>query len=181
MSRIGNTPISLPTDVTLTVVGSEGTVKGPKGTLTIPLQRGLKIEQAEGVVKVVRASDSRQIKAWHGLVRSMLQNAVEGVSKGYQKRMKIIGTGYRVQTKGSGLTLAVGLSHTVDVNPLPGVVLKTEGTDTIVIDGIDKQAVGQMAANLRAIRPPEVYKGKGIRYEGEYIKLKAGKTAASTS
>lgn len=179
MSRIGSKPISVPQGVTVSVSEAGITVSGAKGTLDIPLYPHVSITQTDDTLMVVRAKEDRQTRAFHGLTRSLLAGAVIGVVSGYSKRMKVVGTGYRVQMKGSGVTLAVGLSHTVDAEPLPGVTLKVEGQDTIVVEGIDKQAVGQMAANLRAIRPPEPYKGKGVRYEDEYIKLKPGKTAAS--
>jgi len=179
MSRIGNTPISLPSGVSITLSTDQVQVIGPKGTVAVPLFKGIKVAQEDAQLMVSRTNNLRQVKAWHGLVRSLLNNAVEGVSAGFQKRMKVVGTGYRAQVKGGGLSLSVGLSHAVDVKPLVGTTLKLEGNDIIVVDGIDKAIVGQMAADLRAVRPPEVYKGKGIRYEDEYIKLKPGKTAAA--
>ena len=179
MSRIGNTPISLPTGVTVTLTADQVQVAGTKGSVAVPLYKGIKVEQKDSELLVSRTNNLRQVKAWHGLVRSLLNNAVIGVSAGFQKRMKVVGTGYRAQSKGGGLSLAVGLSHTVDIQPLAGTTLKLEGTDTIIVDGVDKAVVGQMAANLRAVRPPEVYKGKGIRYEEEHIKLKPGKTATA--
>lgn len=179
MSRIGNTPISMPSGVSVTLSADQVQVTGPKGSVAVPLFKGIKVEQKEAELQVSRSNNLRQVKAWHGLVRSLLNNAVQGVSTGFQKRMKIVGTGYRAQSKGGGLSLAVGLSHAVDIQPLNGTTLKLEGTDTIIVEGIDKAIVGQMAADLRAIRPPEVYKGKGIRYEDEYIKLKPGKTATA--
>ncbi len=178
MSRIGNKPISIPTGVTVTVTGDKVMVKGPKGELTSPLQPGITAKVVENEVQISRADDEGQTKAYHGLVRSLIANNILGVTEGFQKTLKLVGTGYRVAAKGTGLSLSVGFSHQVEFDTVPGVTLKVEGSDTIIISGIDKQSVGQVAANIRKIRPPEPYKGKGIRYEDEVVRRKAGKTAA---
>lgn len=178
MSRIGRTAIPVPNGVTLEIQADEMFVKGPKGQLTIPTYRGIKVELVEGEIKVERTNDNLQTKAYHGLVRSLLNNHVLGVTTGYKKTLKLIGTGYRVQQQGQGMSITVGFSHPVIVSPMDGVTFKVEGNDTIIIEGIDKQKVGQMAANIRAIKPPEPYKGKGIRYEDEYVLRKQGKAAA---
>lgn len=178
MSRIGNKPVALPTTVTLSVAEDVVTVKGPKGELTVGLFPGIIVEVIDQEVKISRTNDERQTKAFHGLVRSMIKNTIEGVNKGYRKTMQLIGTGYRVAAKGQGLNLALGFSHPVAFEPVKGILFTVEGSDIIHIDGIDKHMVGQVAANLRKIRPPEPYKGKGIRYKDEVIKLKPGKAAA---
>ncbi|GIK84065.1 MAG: 50S ribosomal protein L6 [Patescibacteria group bacterium] len=178
MSRIGLKAISVPQGVTITVSGSTVAVNGPKGQLTVETLPGITVTVAEGLVSVTRSNDEKQTKAYHGLVRSLINNAVAGVSTGFKKTLKLIGTGYRAKAQGAGIQLAVGYSHPVDFAPLPGVTLKVEGTDTIHIEGIDRQAVGQVAANIRKIRPPEPYKGKGIRYEDEEVRRKQGKAAA---
>jgi large subunit ribosomal protein L6 len=178
MSLIGKQPISIPQGVTVSIEGKEVVVKGPKGQLTVPILNGIsaKVEGDQLVIEQIKKS--LQTNAFHGLMRSLLANHVVGVTSGFSKTLKLIGTGYRVQAKGAGISLAVGYSHQVEVMPEQGVTLKVEGNDTVVITGIDKQAVGQMAANIRKIKPPEPYKGKGIRYEGEFVKIKPGKTAA---
>lgn len=178
MSRIGNKPIIVPTDVSLTLSESEVSVKGPKGELTSPISAGIVVKVAENQVQVSRKNDEGQTKAYHGLVRSLIENNIIGVSQGYQKTLKLVGTGYRVAAKGANLSLSVGFSHQVDFMAVEGVTLKVEGNDTIIISGIDKQKIGQVAANIRKIRPPEPYKGKGIRYDDEVVRRKAGKTAA---
>lgn len=153
-------------------------VKGPKGQLSAPLFPGITVKVEENEIMVGRTSDEKQTKAFHGLVRSLLENHVLGVTEGYKKTLKLVGTGYRVSPKGQGLSLAVGFSHPVDFAGVTGVKLTAEGSDTIHIEGIDKHMVGQVAANIRAIKPPEPYKGKGIRYEDEVVRRKQGKAAA---
>jgi large subunit ribosomal protein L6 len=178
MSKIGKRAVSLPSGVTAEVSAEVVTIKGPKGLLSVTALSGISVNVQPDKLEVVRANDERQTRANHGLMRSLLQNAVSSVTTGYAKTLKLIGTGYRVAAKGKGLQLSVGFSHPVDVMPLSDkIVLRVEGNDTIQIDGIDKQLVGQMAANIRGIRPPEAYKGKGIRYIDEHVKLKPGKTA----
>jgi len=178
MSRIGLKAISVPQGVTVTVNGSIVDIKGPKGQLSVEVLPGITVEVADGEVNVTRSNDEKQIRAFHGLIRSLINNSVLGVTEGFKKTLKLIGTGYRVKAQGAGIQLAVGFSHPVDFAPEAGVTLKVEGTDTIQIEGIDKQAVGQVAANIRKIRPPEPYKGKGIRYVDEEVKRKQGKAAA---
>lgn len=178
MSRIGRKPISIPSGVTVTVANSVVTVKGPKGELNTPLLSNITAEVANDEVVVTRSAEDKQTRASHGLIRSLIANSVEGVTQGYKKTLKLVGTGYRAQAKGAGISLAVGFSHPVDVAPHQGISLKVEGQDTIHIEGIDKHLVGQVAANIRMIRPPEPYKGKGIRYEDEVVRKKQGKAAA---
>ncbi len=179
MSRIGKKTISVPSGVTVTVQPTQVTVAGPKGSLVAPLFEGITVAVADALVTVSRTNEEIQTRAYHGLVRSLIACNIKGVTEGYKKTLKLVGTGYRVTQKGAGLSLAVGYSHPVDVAAMPGITLKVEGNDTIAIDGIDKQLVGQVAADIRAIRPPEPYKGKGVRYENEVVKTKPGKTAAS--
>lgn len=178
MSKIGRVPISIPNGVTVTVESDQIVVKGPKGELSTPLVKGISVAVQENEVVVTRANDEIQTKALHGLIRSLVKNTIEGVSNGYKKTLKLVGTGYRVSQKGQGISLSVGFSHPVDVVPVNGVKVTVEGQDTIHVEGIDKQAVGQMASNIRKVRPPEPYKGKGIRYENEEVRRKQGKTAA---
>lgn len=177
MSRIGRKSIALPAGVTLTSSATEIVVKGPKGELKIPALAGISVEVADGKVQVSRSNEERQTRAYHGLIRSLIENAVMGVHEGFKKTLKLVGTGYRVATRGQGLTLSLGFSHPVNVDAVAGVKFGVEGNDTIHIEGIDKQLVGQVAANIRKIRPPEPYKGKGVRYEDEVVRRKAGKTA----
>lgn len=168
--------MAIPAGVTLTQTGDVMSVKGSKGELTVQVPVGITVSVAEGEVKIDRARDDRQDRANHGLIRSLLNNAIIGVSEGYSKTLKLIGTGYRAQAQGQGLRLALGFSHPVDVAAVPGVTFKVENQDTIVITGIDKQVIGQVAANIREIRPPEPYQGKGVRYEDEVVRRKQGKT-----
>lgn len=178
MSLIGKQPITIPAGVTVSIDDKVITVKGSKGQLTTPVFEGINVKVDGDQIIVEQTKSARETNALHGLTRSLLSNNVQGVSGGFKKTLKLLGTGYRVQAKGNGLSLAVGYSHQVDVTPEAGITLKVEGNDTIVIEGVDKQAVGQMAANIRKIKPPEPYKGKGIRYENEFVKIKPGKTAA---
>jgi large subunit ribosomal protein L6 len=177
MSRIGRKAITLPAGVTATVSEQEVVVKGPKGELKVELLPGISVQVNEGVLSVTRANEERQTRAFHGLVRSLLENAVIGVHEGFKKTLKLVGTGYRVALKGQGLSLSLGFSHPVEFAAIDGVKLTIEGNDTINIEGIDKQLIGQVAANIRKIRPPEPYKGKGVRYSDEVVRRKAGKTA----
>lgn len=178
MSRIGKKAITLPAGVTVSVVEQEAVVKGPKGELKVGLFPAIAIEVADGKLSVVRSNEERQTRAFHGLVRSLIENAIGGVHEGYKKTLKLVGTGYRVTAKGQGLSLSLGFSHPVNIDAVTGIKLGVEGNDTIHIEGIDKQLVGQVAANIRKIRPPEPYKGKGVRYSDEVVRRKAGKTAS---
>lgn len=177
MSRIGRQPIPIPQGVEVTVQGSTVTIKGPKGSLTREFHPDMKIIHEDGVLRVERPSDQRHHRALHGLTRSLLANMVTGVSQGYTKSLELVGVGYRVQKEGEGIVLSVRFSHPVRVEPLPGVTLEVEGNNRIHVRGIDKQAVGQMAAQIRAVRPPNIYTGNGIRYLGEEVRLKPGKSA----
>jgi large subunit ribosomal protein L6 len=177
MSKIGRTPISIPDKVKVDIKDNSVQVRGPKGELEAPVYEGIKVEIKDEEIQVHRDSDKKQIRAYHGLVRSLINNHIKGVTEGYKKTLKMVGTGYRVQKKGANLTVTVGLSHPVEIEAVEGINLDIEGNDTIYVSGIDKQKVGQVAADIRAIRPPEPYKGKGIRYDGEVVKLKPGKAA----
>lgn len=178
MSRIGKKTIKLASSHKVDIGVDVVTLTGPKGTLKVNLPSGIKVSHENSELSVTVTNKLRQTKAYHGLVRSLLNNAVIGTLSGYQKTLKLVGTGYRVQSKGKGISLAVGFSHAVDYQPPQDVTLKVEGNNIIHVEGVDKQAVGQVAAKIRAIRPPEVYKGKGVRYADEVVKLKPGKTTA---
>ncbi|WP_433052443.1 50S ribosomal protein L6 [Dactylosporangium sp. CS-033363] len=176
MSRIGRKPITVPAGVDIKVDGARVTVKGPKGELSHTLAEPITIERAEdGTFSVVRPNDERKSKELHGLSRTLVSNMVIGVTEGYRKSLEIAGTGYRVTAKGSDLEFALGFSHPVLVTPPPGITFTVEKPTVFHIAGIDKQQVGEVAANIRKIRPPEPYKGKGVRYQGEVIRRKAGK------
>jgi len=175
MSRIGKLPIPLPTGVTVEINGQDVAVKGTKGELKITVSEPIKVSQEDGNVIVSRPDDEAVSKSLHGLTRSLIANNVQGVSEGFTKNLEIVGTGYRAAAKGSDLELSLGFSHPVIVTPPAGVSLAVEGNTKIIVSGIDKQAVGEMAANIRKLRKPEPYKGKGVRYEGERVRRKAGK------
>jgi large subunit ribosomal protein L6 len=175
MSRIGLTPITVPESVTVTITGTEIAVKGPKGEMHLAVPRGINVTQEEQLLKVTRANDAIQSKANHGLIRSLLFNLVAGVTEGFTKKLEMVGTGYRARKQGTGLVISAGYSHPVEFPAPEGVNLDMEGETVIVVTGINKQAVGEAAAKIRAIRKPEPYKGKGIRYQGEVIRRKAGK------
>ena len=176
MSRIGKLPIVIPAGVDVKITaGNEVTVKGPKGTLTRKLSADMNIAQENGQLTVTRPNDLKRFKALHGLTRTLLNNMVVGVTEGYVKRLEINGTGYRAAKSGKKLQLSLGYSHPVEMTDPDGVESAVEGTNKITISGIDKEKVGQYAANIREKRPPEPYKGKGIKYENEYIRRKAGK------
>ena len=180
MSRIGSQPVTLPKGVEVSIDGREVSVKGPRGTLTWSFHPDMIVSSEDGTVKVQRPSDKREHRALHGLTRSLLANMVIGVSDGFEKTLDLVGVGYRVQESGEGVRLSVMLSHNVEVHPGEGVSLEVEGNNLIRVRGIDKQAVGQIAAEIRAVRPPNPYTGKGIRYRGEQVKLKPGKSARRT-
>jgi len=175
MSRIGKLPVSIPKGVTVAIDGNTVKVKGPKGELTRQFAQGITVGQEGETLKVGRASDEENHKALHGLSRTLLANMVEGVTKGYQKTLEISGVGYKAEVKPFGLQLALGFSHAIQYKAPAGVKLSAPQPTTIVIDGADKEKVGQVAAELRNLRPPEPYKGKGIKYQGEVIRRKAGK------
>ena len=176
MSRIGRKPITVPAGVDIKVDGARVTVKGPKGELSHTLAEPITIERSEdGTFNVVRPNDERKSKELHGLSRTLISNMVVGVTEGYRKSLEIAGTGYRVTAKGSDLEFALGFSHPVVVTPPTGITFTVERPTLFHIAGIDKQQVGEVAANIRKIRPPEPYKGKGVRYQGEVIRRKAGK------
>jgi large subunit ribosomal protein L6 len=178
MSRIGNAPIELPKGVEVKVDRGVVRVKGPKGEMTYATRPEITVKVDDGQIVVSRSSEVKQHRAYHGLTRALVANMVQGVSEGYRKALQIVGVGYRADMRGQDLVLNVGYSHEV-VYPQPdGITLTTPTQTQIVVEGIDKQKVGQVAAELRAVRPPEPYKGKGIRYEGEHVRRKAGKTGA---
>jgi large subunit ribosomal protein L6 len=177
MSRIGRLPIPVPSGVEVALDGQSVTVKGPKGSLSITVAEPIKIERAEnGTLQVTRPDDQRSSRALHGLTRSLVANMVVGVTDGYAKPMEIRGVGYRVAAKGSDLEFALGYSHPVPVLAPDGISFEVQSPTKFVVRGIDKQKVGEVAANIRKLRKPDPYKGKGVRYEGEQIKLKVGKT-----
>jgi large subunit ribosomal protein L6 len=176
MSRIGRKPIPVPVGVDVTIDGPTVTVKGPKGQLAHTLAEPIKAEQGDdGQLYVSRPNDERRAKELHGLSRTLVSNMVVGVTEGYRKTLEIAGTGYRVQAKGSDLEFALGFSHPVVVQPPDGITFTVERPTLFHVAGIDKQLVGEVAANIRKIRPPEPYKGKGVKYQGEVIRRKAGK------
>lgn len=177
MSRIGKQPIQIPEEITVSVTDDQVVIKGPKGELKHKLFPELKVEIEGHKVLISQKKESDKTKALHGLLRSLVANAVEGLSKGYEKRLELVGTGYRVKKEGEKLTLSLGFSHPVVIEPLEDTSLEIEGEKKIIIKGIDKQKVGQMAASIRALRKPEPYKGKGIRYEDEIVRRKPGKAA----
>ena len=175
MSRIGRMPIPVPSGVTVNITKSKVTVTGPKGELHQSVHPDMSIKLDNDSLIVLRPSDGREHRSMHGLTRSLLANMVEGVSKGFEKELEIVGVGYRAEKTGDNLVIRVGYSHTVEVLPLSGISLDVEGGTRIKVAGISKEFVGEMAAQIRAIRPPDAYKGKGIRYAGEVVRLKPGK------
>ena len=180
MSRIGRKPVEVPSGVKVSLEGRSVRLEGPKGKLSWEIPQGIKVEVSGAKAVISRSSDDAQTKALHGLTRALLANMVTGVAKGYERRLEIEGVGYRAAMKGKTISLSVGFSHTVEVEPLPGVEISAPEPTKVIVKGIDKQAVGQMAATIRGVRPPEPYKGKGIRYEGEVIRRKAGKAFVSS-
>ena len=175
MSRIGKLPVTIPSGVNITLNGNTITVKGPKGELTRDLPADMKISQENGTITVTRPSDEANHKALHGLSRTLIANMVEGVTKGFSKSLDIVGVGYKAETRPYGLQLALGFSHPVEYRAPKGIKLTAPAPTQIVIEGANKEVVGQVAAELRSLRPPEPYKGKGIKYTGEQIRRKAGK------
>ena len=177
MSRIGRTPIAVPAGVTVTVAdGNVVTVKGPLGVLTNTFNSALTISQEGAVINVTRPNDEKEMRSLHGLTRTLLNNMVEGVTNGFAKKLEIVGVGYRVEKQGAKLVLGLGYSHPVVFEEKDGVKFEVPDNTTIIVKGIDKQAVGQVAAVIRSKRPPEPYLGKGVKYSGEKIRRKAGKT-----
>ena len=168
-------PIALPNGVSAEVSGQSVKVKGPKGELALEIREPIKVVLEDNTIIVTRPDDEAASKALHGLSRTLIANNVQGVASGFTKSLEIIGTGYRAASKGSNIELALGLSHPVVVTPPAGITLRVEGNNKIIVSGISKQAVGEVAAKIRKLRAPEPYKGKGIRYEGEYVRRKAGK------
>jgi large subunit ribosomal protein L6 len=177
MSRIGRSPIDVPTGVSVSISPGRVMVNGPLGELTQAVPPRIAIEQSEGTITVTRPSDRGEDRALHGLTRTLVANMVEGVTKGYEKRLEIQGVGYRASLRGTALELNVGFSHPVVKDAPAGITYEVPTQTEIVVKGIDKQQVGQIAAEIRKVRPPEPYKGKGIRYQGEYVRRKVGKRA----
>jgi len=176
MSRIGKVPVPVPAGVDVSIDGAEVTVKGPKGTLTHSVAEPIVVERAEdGAIAVQRPDDERRSRSLHGLTRTLIANMVQGVTAGYEKRLEIVGTGYRVQARGTDLEFALGYSHPITVKAPEGITFTTDGPTRFVVQGIDKQQVGEVAANIRKLRKPDPYKGKGVRYAGEQIRRKVGK------
>jgi large subunit ribosomal protein L6 len=175
MSRIGRLPIAVPVGVTVKIEKNQVSVKGPKGELSQTFSPGMAIKLEDNKLTVSRPNDTKQNKALHGLTRALLNNMVTGVTQGWEKRLEIVGVGFRAEKTGEKLVLRLGFSHTVEVTPLPGVALNIDGPSKIRVSGLNKETVGEMAAELRGIRPPDAYKGKGIRYAGEAVRIKPGK------
>jgi large subunit ribosomal protein L6 len=178
MSRIGKKPVTLPKGVNLDLQGSTVAVKGPKGELRRTLHPEMKVSLKDGTFTVERPSEDKRHKALHGLTRTLVQNMVEGVSKGFSKTLEIQGVGYKAEAKPYGVNLIVGYSHPVKYEAPKGIKISVENNTVVKVEGADKEVVGQVAAELRSVRPPEPYKGKGIRYQGEQVRRKAGKTGA---
>jgi len=178
MSRIGKKPVTVPKGVTLDLQGQVVAVKGPKGELRRTLHPEMRLALADGVLTVARPSEDKRHKALHGLTRTLVQNMVDGVAKGFNKTLEIQGVGYKAEAKPYGVNLIVGFSHPVKYEAPKGIKISVENNTVVKIEGADKEIVGQVAAELRAVRPPEPYKGKGIRYQGEHVRRKAGKTGA---
>jgi len=181
MSRIGRKPLYLPETVKVEILDGSLKFTGPKGTLESVIPAGIKVAQTENVLNFTRENDIPAVRALHGLARRLAQNCVTGVTEGFAKDLQLLGTGYRVAASGNGLTLSLGFSHPVIFKNVPGINITVEGQDKIHISGIDKQLVGQVAANIRELKKPEPYKGKGIRYSDEVVIKKQGKTATKTA
>jgi large subunit ribosomal protein L6 len=175
MSRIGKMPVSVPKGVTITQDGSTITVKGPRGELKRTLPADMQVAVTADTVTVTRPSDEQRHKALHGLTRSLIANMVEGVTKGFTKTLDIVGVGYKAEVRPYGLQMALGYSHPIEVRAPAGIKLTAPNPTTVIVDGADKEIVGQIAAEIRSLRPPEPYKGKGVKYQGEVIRRKAGK------
>ncbi|HSS91982.1 MAG TPA: 50S ribosomal protein L6 [Streptosporangiaceae bacterium] len=175
MSRIGRMPVPIPSGVDVTIDGRAVTVTGPKGKLSLEVAEPIEVAQNDGIITVTRPNDEGNVRALHGLSRSLVANMVTGVTEGYRKTLEIVGVGYRVQAKGPNLEFSLGFSHPVTVSPPEGITLRVETPTRLVVEGIDKQQVGEVAANIRKLRKPDPYKGKGLRYSGEHIRRKVGK------
>lgn len=175
MSRIGKNPVPVPSGVTVTIDGSRITVKGPKGELSRELPASMQLSQENGTIVVSRPSDEPQHKSLHGLTRTLIANMIEGVTKGYSRTLEITGVGYKAEPRPYGLQLALGYSHQIEFKAPPGIKLTTPNPTTVVVEGSSKELVGQVAAEIRSLRKPEPYKGKGVKYQGEQIRRKAGK------
>jgi large subunit ribosomal protein L6 len=176
MSRIGRMPVTVPSGVDVSINGRAVTVKGPKGELSLEVAAPIEVQQSDGTITVTRPTDDGPVRALHGLSRSLIANMVTGVTEGYHKTLEIVGVGYRVQAKGKDLEFSLGYSHPVPVAAPDGISFRVETPTRFVVEGIDKQQVGEVAANIRKLRKPDPYKGKGVRYQGEQIRRKAGKT-----
>ncbi len=179
MSRIGNAPVTVPSGVDVTINGATVTVKGSRGSLSRTFSDKVSFVRDEAVVKVSRSDDARDSKALHGLSRALLQNMVVGVSEGFRRELTMVGVGYRAAAAGKGVELLVGFSHPVKVEAIEGITFEVPEPTRIIITGIDKELVGQVAANIRSVRPPEPYKGKGIKYSDEVVRRKAGKSGVA--
>jgi large subunit ribosomal protein L6 len=175
MSRIGRTPVAIPAGVDVSINGREVTVNGPRGSLSLEVAAPIEVSQADGAITVTRPNDEGEIRALHGLSRSLIANMVTGVTAGFSKTLEIVGVGYRVQARGRDLEFSLGFSHPVPVTAPEGITLRVESPTRFVVEGIDKQQVGEVAANIRKLRKPDPYKGKGVRYQGEQIRRKVGK------
>ena len=175
MSRIGRLPVTIPSAVNVSVDGQDITVKGPKGELALTVPAPITVEQGDGALEVKRPNDERDSRSLHGLTRTLINNMVLGVTEGYEKKLEIVGTGYRVAAKGSNLEFALGYSHPITVEPPAGITFAVETPTKFAVQGIDKQLVGEVAANIRKLRKPEPYKGKGVKYAGEVVRRKVGK------
>ena len=176
MSRIGRLPIEIPAGVDVKIDGSAVSVKGPKGELALTVASPIEVKIEDGQLLVTRPDDERESRSLHGLTRTLIANQIIGVTTGYSKGLEIVGTGYRVAAKGASLEFALGYSHSITVDPPAGISFAVEGNTKLTVHGIDKQAVGEVAANIRKLRKPEPYKGKGVRYAGEVVRRKAGKS-----
>lgn len=178
MSRIGKQPITIPAGVDVKIEGSSVSVKGPKGTLSKNLHKDIKIEIEDGKIVVTRPSDQKQHRALHGLTRALIANMVQGVNNGFEKTLELVGVGYRAAKQGNKLVLTVGYSHPVEIDPDQGLEIEVPAPTKVIVKGADKEKVGLLAANIRAVREPEPYKGKGIKYSDEIIRRKAGKAGS---
>jgi large subunit ribosomal protein L6 len=175
MSRIGRLPVTIPSGVKVDVNGQDVSVTGPKGTLALTVAEPIAVAQEDSVIRVTRPNDDGPVRALHGLSRTLIANMVTGVTEGYKKTLEIVGVGYRVQAKGNDLEFSLGYSHPITITPPDGITFRVEAPTRFVVEGIDKQLVGEVSAKIRKLRKPDPYKGKGVRYQGEVIRRKAGK------